>query len=206
MKLLQAVLLCVITFSLSSCMVINNVSEISPNDASPYSDRAIVVMGLGWDAGHSASAISVSLYKFALGTNHKFKNDCFFSTYDLIRPWSPPKPEKQHFVFSVTPGYYVYEGSDFNGPVVQFPRTSGEKTVFKVAAGEVNYLGDFVQSDKEVSKDCPNCEPRYAIELRQELQAANNAIKNYKSIKKDAIVAEQVVLEGQRVPVPMCSM
>lgn len=198
--------LCALVFSLSGCVVVNNVSRVNPNDAPAYSDRAIVVLGLGWDANHSATASRVSLYKYAPGKNHKFENDCFFSTYDLIQPWSAPKSEVQYFVFSVTPGYYAYRAKNFIGRYTSPNEKEEGKIVFKVDGGKVSYLGDFIQTDSESVRDCLNCEPHYTVEYRQNLEAAKIAVRNFKSIKTDLIFAEHVEIEGQAIPPPMCSL
>lgn len=189
-------------------MVINNVSAINSDDwLSPDPERAVVVLALGWDAGHSATAFSVNIAKYKLGKNHKFTNDCFFSHYDLLTAHSAPKPDKQYFAFSLIPGYYVYSGSNYRGAFLRGPLKLEDEVVFKAEAGKTIYLGDFIQTDKTSDiENCSWCDHRYELDFRQDLDSALNAVKKFRPLKKDVVPAEQLKIEGQRVPIPFCTL
>jgi hypothetical protein len=213
-RMMSALLVCALVFSLSGCMVINTVSTIDEKDwLSPSPERAVVVFGIG-NEGKPSSYLNIILKKYILG-KRELTTSCFFTHYDLIQAGLYPSAtgDKKYFVFDVLPGYYVY---------------NKDEIIFKVDAGKINYLGDFIRTDKKEA--CPEwgCEDgvgtyticmqddyplgsdckkqRYVMELRQDINAATAAVKKFRSLKPVLIPAEQVKIEGQSAPIPFCTM
>ncbi len=121
----------------------NDVKTIT-NISLPSQNRAIIVLGLGVEGTlRQKQDISVMLHEYNL-TKQSDTHICFIRYNHMWASVDNKPDEFRYFAFDVNPGYFAT--ADY---LSDSPKSYENGNAYEISAGKVNYLGDFIYSDRD---------------------------------------------------------
>lgn len=118
----------------------------------PAQDRAIIIFGLGVESKLREPSQWVSFHEYSL-EKQAATQACFLHHNHASAEIENKPNEFRYFAFDVAPGYYALDVEQTYHTFEKTPLAKAAKApAYKVPAGKIVYLGDYIYSNRNVIK------------------------------------------------------